>query len=333
VKVSFCIPTYNRAVYLEPLLQSIKLQQPHGLELEICISDNASTDSTEELIPVWEKKFGIPIIYKKHETNIGPDRNYLAAVSLASGDYCWIFGSDDMLQSDALAIIESELNRKNDIYLCDRKEMDINMSVVKDGHRRWLSNGTKEYIFNDDNDRINYFNDCMSLGGVFSYLSSIIVKRSAWNNINFDPSFVGTAYSHVYILLKIIEIQGSSISYISLPLVLCRGDNDTFESSGKARRVLIDYMGYFKLSDALYNDKQMLKKSFENILTKERPYIYTSLMIASYADSKEKSSYCSYQKRLGHAKLVTNLLFLFGPSATVLKKSFFFKKMVKKILK
>ncbi len=333
MKVSFCIPTYNRAVYLESLIQSIKLQQPHGLELEICISDNASTDGTDELISVWEQNFGIPIQYKRHEKNIGPDRNYLAAISLAKGDYCWIFGSDDMLQADALAIIESELNKKNDIYLCDRKEMDINMSVVKDGHRKWLSNGTKEYIFNDDDDRVNYFNNCMSLGGVFSYLSSIIVNRSAWNNIAFDSNFIGTAYPHVYILLKILETQGSSINYLSMPLVLCRGDNDTFESSGKARRILIDYMGYFKLSDALYNDKPLLKRSFENILTKERPYIYTTLMIASYADNKEKKSYCSYQKRLGHSKLVTNLLFLFGPAATVLKKSFVFKKIIKKLLK
>jgi len=318
---------------LESLLQSIKLQKSHGLELEICISDNASEDGTDKLIPVWEKNFGIPIRYKKHERNIGPDRNYLAAVSLASGDYCWIFGSDDMLQSDALAFIESELNKGFDIYLCDRKELDINMSVIKNEHRKWLSNGNKEYIFNDDNDRINYFNSCKSLGGVFSYLSSIIVKCSAWNNIKFDASFIGTAYPHVYILLKILEAQGSSISYISVPLVLCRGDNDTFESSGKARRILIDYMGYFKLSDVLYNNKQILKKSFENILAKERPYIYTTLMISSYADSQEKKSYCSYQKRLGHSKLVTNLLFLFGPAATVLKKSFFLKEMIKKILK
>lgn len=333
MKVSFCIPTYNRAEYLELLIQSIKNQQSHGLEIEICISDNNSTDGTSELVSIWENNFGIPIRYNKNKENIGPDRNFLAAVDLATGDYCWIFGSDDMLQSNALVTIENELNKKFDIYLCDRKELDVNMSIVKDGHRKWLSNGTKEYVFNNDHDRVNYFKNCMSLGGVFSYLSSIIVKRSAWNNINFDISFIGTAYPHVYILLKIIEAQGSSISYISMPLVLCRGDNDTFESSGKARRILIDYMGYFKLSDVLYNNKQILKKSFENILAKERPYIYTTLMISSYADSQEKKSYCSYQKRLGHSKLVTNLLFLFGPAATVLRKSFFLKEMIKKILK
>ncbi|WP_312687697.1 glycosyltransferase family 2 protein [Kosakonia sp.] len=333
MKVSFCIPTYNRAVYLELLLQSIKTQQAHSLDLEICIADNASTDSTEELIPVWEEKFGIPIRYKKHANNIGPDRNYLAAIDLATGDYCWIFGSDDMLRSDALVSIENELNKSFDIYLCDRRELDITMSTVKNAHRKWLSKGTKEYVFNNDDDRIEYFNDCESVGGVFSYLSSIIVRRAAWQEIAFDESFIGTAYPHVYILLKIIQVQGSSLSYLSEPLALCRGDNDTFESAGKAKRVLIDYAGYFKLSDALYHNKPLVKEKFESILSRERPYIYTTLMIASYANAKERDKFAFYQQRLGHQKLMTNLLFILGPIATALKKSPLLKKITKKILK
>ncbi|MGT1483488.1 hypothetical protein ACVPR2_23360, partial [Salmonella enterica subsp. enterica serovar Enteritidis] len=36
---------------------------------------------------------------------------------------------------------------------------------------------------------------------------------------------------------------------ISLPLVDCRGDNDTFESNGKARRIKIDFIGYLKLRE------------------------------------------------------------------------------------
>ncbi|EBH2219729.1 glycosyltransferase, partial [Salmonella enterica] len=47
--ISFCIPTYNRKEYLEELLNSINNQEKFNLDIEICISDNASTDGTEEM--------------------------------------------------------------------------------------------------------------------------------------------------------------------------------------------------------------------------------------------------------------------------------------------
>ena len=46
VRLSICIPTYNRAVELRPLLDTIVAQTGHGLDVEIVISDNASTDNT-----------------------------------------------------------------------------------------------------------------------------------------------------------------------------------------------------------------------------------------------------------------------------------------------
>jgi abequosyltransferase len=57
--LSICIPTYNREKYLRRLLDSIVFQKEFidTNDVEIVIADNASTDSTEELVNEYTKKY------------------------------------------------------------------------------------------------------------------------------------------------------------------------------------------------------------------------------------------------------------------------------------
>ncbi len=49
--LSICIPTYNRASYLINCLQSIiKSNLNSNYDIQVCISDNHSTDNTENII-------------------------------------------------------------------------------------------------------------------------------------------------------------------------------------------------------------------------------------------------------------------------------------------
>ncbi|EHV1846569.1 glycosyltransferase family 2 protein, partial [Salmonella enterica subsp. enterica serovar Panama] len=320
MKVSFCIPTYNRVKFIEDLLESINNQSSHSLIVEVCISDNASTDGTEESINIWRDRFNFPILYQRHNENIGPDRNYLSAVNMGTGDYCWIFGSDDILTKNSLALMENKLAAGSDIYLCDRRELDISMTKISNPHRRWLNGGSRLFSFSNEADLIEYFSKCNSVGGLFSYLSSIIVKRNKWSDVIFDESYIGTAYAHVYILLRIINNMNSTLQYISLPLVDCRGDNDTFESNGKARRIKIDFIGYLKLREDFYNNDTKIYISFGRVLTKERPWFYTSLAMACYGDSTDRAELASFYKKLGYPKIATNLIFRLKGLASYTKK-------------
>ncbi|QTL39798.1 glycosyltransferase family 2 protein [Xenorhabdus budapestensis] len=331
MKISFCIPTYNRARFLEELLESIANQSNHSLDIEVCISDNASTDGTSDMIAIWGKKFNFPIKYHCHDNNIGPDRNYLSAINMGTGDYCWIFGSDDMLEIGALAQIQDLLFEEHDIYLCDRKEMDITMSIVRNSHRKWLSCGSSTFLINDNKDLINYLNKCQSIGGVFSYLSSIIVKKEKWNTIEFDESYVGTAYSHVYILLRILNHKGTILKYISSPLVLCRGDNDFFVSSGMAKRIKIDFIGYLKLSNDLYTESCSITQALHGVLLRERPWLYTSLAMACYGNQEDKRHLLYYYEEMGYSKFLTEFIFLWGGLARYLKNSGKLKSFIRKI--
>lgn len=104
--LSICIPTYNRGYYLENCLESIRKSLSDVVaNVEICVSDNASTDNTQKVASLASKS--MPIKYHCNDLNVGMARNFLQVISMASGDYVWLIGDDDLLMP---AGIENVLN-------------------------------------------------------------------------------------------------------------------------------------------------------------------------------------------------------------------------------
>jgi glycosyltransferase involved in cell wall biosynthesis len=114
--LSICIPTYNRAEFLDRLLSSIS-KDSIGIEseFEVCISDNNSKDSTPSVVKKWARH--LPIIYKRNRENVGFDANIVKVAKLARAEYIWFFGDDDVLANGALAgLIHSiKLSKKEGI--------------------------------------------------------------------------------------------------------------------------------------------------------------------------------------------------------------------------
>ena len=92
--LSICITTYNRAIYLTELLESIKANwaddELFNKTIEIVISDNASKDNTSAVIKRYISI--LPINYHRNKTNVGPEKNIRIVSSLAKGKYIWFFG-------------------------------------------------------------------------------------------------------------------------------------------------------------------------------------------------------------------------------------------------
>lgn len=83
-KLSICIPTYNRSGYLKKSLESIVKQTPFlDGQVEVVISDNASTDDTKEVAQEFTQKYK-NILYFKNEQNIR-DKNFALALSRGHG--------------------------------------------------------------------------------------------------------------------------------------------------------------------------------------------------------------------------------------------------------
>jgi acetyltransferase-like isoleucine patch superfamily enzyme len=86
MKLSICIPTHNRCEYLFNSLKSI-CDQPRFSstnDVEIIISDNASTDNTKSVADIYIKKFPNKVKYHKNIKNI-EDSNFLNALKLGRG--------------------------------------------------------------------------------------------------------------------------------------------------------------------------------------------------------------------------------------------------------
>lgn len=82
--LSICIPTYNRSKYLKRSLDSIVIQDEflNGI-VEVVVSDNASTDDTEEVVKPYLEKY-TNIYYSKNTENVR-DRNFPIVFSKAHG--------------------------------------------------------------------------------------------------------------------------------------------------------------------------------------------------------------------------------------------------------
>jgi len=82
--LSICIPTFNRAEYLDKSLSSIVSQKEFiNEDVELVISDNASTDNTEEIVKKYQVQYK-NIFYSKNEENIS-DKNFPTVIGKAHG--------------------------------------------------------------------------------------------------------------------------------------------------------------------------------------------------------------------------------------------------------
>ncbi len=73
-------------------LDSIAAQSYHNIE--VIISDNASTDNTVDIIKTYADRYGFQFFVNKR--NIGAGANFNRLLGLAKGDYVAIYHADDM---------------------------------------------------------------------------------------------------------------------------------------------------------------------------------------------------------------------------------------------
>ena len=122
---SVCIPAYNRASLLPPLLDSILSQDSR--DYEIIISENDSPER-QGIRAVAEKYAAIKpghIRYSENQKNLGYDGNLRRLIGLATGEYCLFMGNDDLMCPGALGIAASVLRRHPGVGIVVRSYADF----------------------------------------------------------------------------------------------------------------------------------------------------------------------------------------------------------------
>lgn len=95
--VSICLPVRNAGTDVLSVIKSV-LAQNHE-RIELVISDNASTDETEEVCRELAKSDS-RIAYHRQPENIGLLNNFMRTMALAKGVYFRWIGDDDALETD-----------------------------------------------------------------------------------------------------------------------------------------------------------------------------------------------------------------------------------------
>ncbi|PCI37852.1 MAG: hypothetical protein COB50_03240, partial [Thiotrichales bacterium] len=278
-QLSICIPTYNRAEYLPMLLDSIIKQVKDHKLVEICISDNASTDNTKELINEYKKKYK-NIKYYCSPNNMGVERNFLKVIDIAAGKYCWLMGSDDCLMDNSvLYILEKIAQHDVDIILSDVRYL-ASKSMKKMKKIFQCSTRSKyEEIFDlaKEADYVRYAASATSTDAFFGYMGNIIVKKASWNKVKLDKAALGSSYIQVYMLLSMIHINCCKMLVTLRPISIYRLYNDCFSKNGLAARILIDIKGYHLIGNLLFKNDFVRYVGLMHALQKEMEKLFFSM--------------------------------------------------------
>ncbi len=114
-RVSIGLPVYNGGQFVSKAIEAV-LGQTFS-DLELIISDNASTDSTEEICLAYASR-DKRIRYYRNAANVGVNPNYRRVFSLATSEYFKWVTHDDLQTLDFLEKTVPILDRDPGVVVC-----------------------------------------------------------------------------------------------------------------------------------------------------------------------------------------------------------------------
>lgn len=198
ILLTIAIPTFNRFGNLKLQLLKIHsiLSRVHEANtIELLVSDNCSTDSTQrvlEKISILPKKYHFT--YVKNTSNVGSDMNFMASLLNSSGKFVWIFSDDDKLENHSIEYMRGIVLENQDFGFGV-----INFYKNPQKTTTSFSNGDDYFISED----INLLMPQLLKSGM---LSSCVFKRrllSKKNMIGYIDSAPG--YPHMFWGLDIAQ--------------------------------------------------------------------------------------------------------------------------------
>ncbi len=170
--LSICIATLGRAETLRETLESI-VAQIDSAEVELVIVDAGSSDAAGQVVARLASS-PAPVRYRRLPAPRGVDDDFHLALELASGEYCWFFCDDDLLERGAIAAVCTALReRAPDLLVVNGKTWHAESGEVLQERRLPLAE-----------DRLLEPSDGQRLFSLIahhvSYIGAVVIRRSLW---------------------------------------------------------------------------------------------------------------------------------------------------------
>lgn len=215
--LSIAIPAYGRPGELKKALDRFveQISGKYEREIEILVSDDATPDDALREIRRYSEQHSF-IRVRRYADNIGLERNLIACSDECRGEYLWIFGDDDYLESDqALDCIIPLLKKgDSDFIVLNRTRRSFDLSkLISDNWMRLPAGQIQEFK------GLKEF--CLAYGfiSVIGFISVNIFRREKFQRVQAEK-YMGTMYPQLGAMLE--AFHGDRTLLIGDPLVCHR---------------------------------------------------------------------------------------------------------------
>lgn len=173
--LSICIPTYNRAKLLEENLNKIVAQlddMRFSDFVEIIISDNNSSDNTQNLIESFWKKYNVK--YFKNHHNIWWNANVIKVTEYANWEYLWMLSDDDCITDFSIEYVLEIIKKENfDVMFCNSISSEDMNTKIEPKENKYIVCDWIIGFLSHIKDNYKWYKNLISF---FSFYSILIVK-------------------------------------------------------------------------------------------------------------------------------------------------------------
>lgn len=273
IKLSICIPSYNFGAFIGETLDSILPQVCDGVE--VIVLDGGSTDDTD--LVVANRQINHPQLrYYRQSFRGGIDRDIETVVSLATGEYCWLFSADDILLPSSLDKVLKSLASNYDVYLAEHVLCNLQMKPISTHPPFTRIREPRLFDLSDVNQRKAYFREARTSEVFFSFLSSPIFKKTLWDAAIVPDSFRDTCWIVAGHLLSNIP-RGFILYYLAETLLHKRGENDSFADKGRVNRYHIAIEAFQFVGNTIFGAESEEAFHIRRVLQVDIPLHYLLL--------------------------------------------------------
>lgn len=200
MKLSFVIPTYNYARFLERCLNSVIHQQAD--DYEVIIVDDGSTDETADIVSeIRHKNPGKEILYL-YQQNAGPSAARNKGAAHATAEYLWFLDADDALLAGSIRRMLTEIDKNPEAWFIFSGYRSVNDQGKKSDHH-------PTFIGKDRTENFRRYIH-KKIEGIAT--GSAVIKKRAFESMGFPEDIHNNEdmvlYAHLFARYPAVSVPG-----------------------------------------------------------------------------------------------------------------------------